>query len=122
MIRQTADAFEAFYNEFTNERLGGLPAHAKAWVQAALSNKRLLLNVPPRHAKTTIMAIWFTIWQLACSRDTQVLIVSKTTKHGEKIARKIANELGTNVKLIEAFGRFQPIDSARPWRVTAGEL
>lgn len=122
MLEQTPEAFESFFNEFSDPKLGGLPAHAKVWVGAALSNKRLLLNVPPRHAKTTIMAIWFPLWQLACSRDSQILIVSKTVKLGEKIARKIAYELESNQKLNLAFGRFRPQDNARPWRVGQGEM
>jgi hypothetical protein len=121
MMKQTPEAFEAFFNEFTNPKLE-LPTHARQWVQAALEHKRLLLNVPPRHAKTTIMAIWFTIWQFACSRETQVIVVSKTTRLGEKIANKIAYELEFNRALNTAFGRFRPQDSTRPWRVTAGEL
>ncbi len=122
MLNQTPEAFERFFNKFADPSLGGLPAHAKVWVGAALKNKRLLLNVPPRHAKTTIMAIWFPIWQFACSRDTQILIVSKTVKHGEKIARKIAYELESNIKLVRAFGRFKPLDVIRPWRIRSGEM
>lgn len=122
MLEPTAEAFEAFYNEFTADALGGLPPHGKVWVEAALNNRLLLLNVPPRHAKTTIMAIWFPIWRWAANRNTQVIIVSKTVKLGEKISRKIAHELETNTKLIEAFGRFKPQDDSRPWRVGAGEL
>jgi len=122
MLENTPEAFEAFFNEFTDERLGGLPEHAKTWARAALENKLLLLNVPPRSAKTTIMAVWFSIWQFARSRNTQVIILSKTGGFGAKISRKISAELEGNVKLLKAFGRFRPQDSSRPWRVATGEL
>lgn len=121
MTVQTADAFEAFFNEFAHEQ-GQLPAHGKKWVAAALSHPFLLLNVPPRHAKTTIMAMWFSIWQLACNRDTQIIVVSKTIKGGQKISRKISYELEYNRALNEAFGRFRPLDYTRKWSDTAGEL
>jgi hypothetical protein len=121
MLKQTADAFEAFFNEFSAEE-HRMPAHVKEWVRTALDHKRLLLNVPPAHAKTTYMAEWFPIWQLACNRNSQILIVSKTVKLGEKIARKIAHELEFNTGLNHAFGRFKPVDSTRPWRVHDGEL
>ena len=90
------------------------------WVEAALRHKRLLLNVPPRHAKTTLMSKWFVIWQLACDRDTQVIIISKTTALGELISRYIADQLEANEALIKDFGRFRPRDLTRPWR--EGEL
>jgi hypothetical protein len=91
-------------------------------VTAALSNPLLLLNVPPRHAKTTIMAKWFVIWQYACDRDTQVIIISKTTSLGEQLSYYIANQLEANEDLIRAFGRFRPRDLTRPWRIAKGEL
>jgi hypothetical protein len=122
LVEAAAKAFEDFFNEFTNERLGGLPAHARAWVTAALANPSLLLNVPPRHAKTTIMVVWFTLWQFCCDRNTQVIVVSKTTALGEKISRKLCAEMETNEKLIAAFGRFRPSDLSRPWREAKGEL
>jgi hypothetical protein len=122
LVEAASVAYELFFNEFSNPRLGGLPAHAKTWARAALANPRLLLNVPPRHAKTTLMAIWFIIWQLACDRNTQVILVSKTISLGEKVSRKLVHELETNVKLIKAFGRFRPRDLTRPWREAKGEL
>ena len=95
MVENTPEAFEAFVNEFAHEQ-GPLPRHARDWARHALENQYLLLNVPPRHAKTTLMAIWFPIWQFARSRDTQVLVVSKTVKLGQKIARKVSFELEFN--------------------------
>jgi len=115
----TPEAFEKFYNKVSGLIL---PEHAVKWVRAALENKRLLLNVPPRHAKTTIMAIWFAIWRFACDRDTQVLIISKTNMHGQKIARKIAYELEFNRELIALAGTFRPLDPNRPWAVGDGNL
>lgn len=122
LVDAAVDAFELFFNSFTEEDMGGLPPHGRMWVRAALENKRLLLNVPPRHAKTTIMAKWFVIWQLACDRDTQVIIISKTIVLGELISRYIADQLESNERLVKTFGRFRPQDLTRPWRVAKGEL
>jgi hypothetical protein len=119
LVDAAVDAFERFFGEFFGE---ALPDHGRSWVRAALEHKRLLLNVPPRHAKTTIMAKWFVIWQLACDRDTQVILISKTTVLGELISRYIADQLETNERLVKAFGRFRPKDLTRPWRVAKGEL
>jgi hypothetical protein len=114
MLRATPEAFEAFFNEFSGLKL---PAHAKSWVASALGNKRLLLNVPPRHAKSTIMAQWFPIWLIARDRDIQIIIVSQTTQGpAAQAIRKISYELESNTKLNHAFGRFRPDRNDGVWR------
>jgi len=114
MLRATPEAFEAFFNEFSGLKL---PAHAKSWVASALANKRLLLNVPPRHAKSTIMAQWFPIWLIARDRDIQIIIVSQTTQGpAAQAIRKISYELESNTKLNHAFGRFRPDRNDGVWR------
>ena len=118
-IDQTPEAFKLFVNRYwPNEQL---PKHAEEWVAAVFNNRRLLLNVPPGHAKTSIMAVRFTIWQLACDRNMNILIVSKTTKLGEKIVRALAMEFENNQKLLGDFGRFKPSAGTR-WSVGLGEL
>src|SRR5678810_18887 len=83
---RTADAFEAFYERFSG---WGFPPHWKSWVEAALENRLLLLNVPPRHGKSTCMSVWFPIWLIAGNRDEQILIVSKT----DRLAQKFTDEI-----------------------------
>lgn len=121
LVEAAVEAYEGFYDAYA-VNLDGLPPHAKGWVRVALANRRLLLNVPPRHAKTTVMSEWFVIWQLACDRDTQVIIISKTVTLGELLSRYIADQFTSNEKLIAAFGIFRPRDLTRPWREAKGEL
>lgn len=121
LVEAAVEAYEGFYGAYA-VNLDGLPAHAKGWVRVALGNRRLLLNVPPRHAKTTVMSEWFVIWQLACDRDTQVIIISKTVTLGELLSRYIADQFTSNEKLISSFGIFRPRDLTRPWREAKGEL
>lgn len=121
LVEAAAEAFEGFYTTFA-VNLDGLPPHARGWVRVALANPRLLLNVPPRHAKTTVMSEWFVIWLMACDRDTQVIIISKTVTLGELLSRYIADQFTSNEKLIAAFGIFRPRDLSRPWREAKGEL
>ena len=68
------------------------------------------------------MSKWFVIWQLACDRDTQVIIISKTTALGELISRYIADQLEANEALIKDFGRFRPRDLTRPGGRPRGSL
>ena len=119
LVDQSPAGFKRFVDKYWPDEQ--LPQHAEEWVAAALDHRRLLLNVPPGHAKTSIMAVRFTLWQLACDRNVNVLIVSKTTKLGEKIVRALAQELEYNVPLLEDFGRFKP-DQGTRWSVGLGEL
>ena len=119
LVAQTPEAYKAFVDRYWPEE--PLPPHAEEWVAAALEHRRLLLNVPPGHAKTSVMAVRFAIWQVACDRNVNVLILSKTTKLGEKITRAIAQEFEHNDRLLQDFGRFKPPAGTR-WSVGLGEL
>lgn len=105
MMEFTPGAFEEFFNTFSGKKL---PRHAKEWVKDFIENRNLVLNVPPRHAKTTIMAIWLTCWLIARNRNEQILIVSKTDTFAQNISRSIAYILEANELLIHTFGRFAP--------------
>ena len=118
-VQQTPEAFRLFVERFWPDE--PLPEHAMTWVKAALDHRRLLLNVPPGHAKTSIMAVRFSIWQLACDRTKNILIVSKTTKLGEKIIRALVQNFVYNKELISAFGYFKPSQESR-WSPGLGEL
>ena len=119
MLESTVEGFELFFNAFSGRTL---PEHGKEWVQEALTQSNVLLNVPPRHAKSTIITVWFSIWLVARSRDVQILIVSQTSRLAEKFTNEIAYALTYNQKLIETFGRFKPETQDWPWRPNSGEL
>ena len=119
MLEFTADGFERFFNAFSNRTLQ--PVH-KRWVDIAISNKRLLINCPPRHAKSTIFSVWFPLWLIAVDRDVQILICSQTDKLAKKFTNEIAYHLSNNMEMQEAFGRFRPDRSDWPWRPNQGEL
>jgi len=119
MMEPSVEAFELFFNTFSGREL---PPHAREWVAEALVQPNVLLNVPPRHAKSTIMSVWFVIWLICRSRDVQILIVSQTGRMAEKFTYEINYALTYNRKLIETFGRFKPETTDWPWRPNAGEL
>ena len=121
MLEFTADGFELFVNTFSDRPL---PPHCKQWVEDFCINTNLLLNVPPRHAKTTIFAVWVPIWLLARNRDEQIILVSKTNRFAKDQAAQIAYNLRYNKKLTDAFGRFAPSNEKGdiPWRPSQGEL
>lgn len=120
-LEAATDAFAAFYRRFQGRY--ELPHHAREWVRAVLLYDRLLLNVPPRHAKTTIISVWYPVWRIAADRNIQILIISQTEKLAkDKICGPIAWQLEFNQELIKTFGRFKPWDDSAPWRPLSGEL
>lgn len=120
MMEDSADGFIAFYNYFNDKEM---PAHCEEWVRAAFDEPLLLLNVPPRHNKSTVFSIWYPVWRIVRDRDTQVLIVSQTDTLSTRWVGYIASILASS-DVPRVFGRFKPEkgDSEIPWRPSKGEL
>lgn len=105
MLEFTADAFEAFFNRFSGRKL---QAHHKEWVESFIRNRRLLLNIAPRHGKSVIFATWIPIWLICRDRDVQIILVSKTHTEAARMTEEIAQQLTDNEDLVLTFGRFAP--------------
>lgn len=119
---ESPEAFEKFFLKFSGHPY--LPEHLKEAIAAAMSNRRLLLNVPPRHAKSEVFSVWFPLWLIVKNRNVQILLVSKTADFARKFTNKISYILtypgdGT---IPSAFGRFKPELVDWPWRPNSGEL
>jgi hypothetical protein len=112
-------AFERFYVRYSGRYF---PDHWRQWVRDALTHDRLLLNVPPRHAKSELFSVWFPIWLVTLDRNIQILVISETGKVAKKFAGKVAWHLEYNGKLVSEQGRFRPDAEAAPWRPLTGEL
>lgn len=118
-VEFTADGFEKFFNAYSGKILA--PVH-KSWVRTALSTNRVLINCPPRHAKSTIFSVWFPIWLIAANRDIQILVCSQTDQLAKKFTNEISYHLTYNQDLIKDFGRFKPELGDYPWRPNSGQL
>lgn len=120
MLEFSGEGFERFYNRFSGQ---ALPAHCKAWVSAFCENRNLLLNVPPRHMKSSVFSMWVPIWLLCRDRDERILLVSLTKESSKKWVAGIAEQLTLNDDIVGTFGRFKPAkigDAA--WRPMSGTL
>jgi hypothetical protein len=115
----TAPGFKLFY-----ERYSGLPLpnHCYVWIKEALGKDRVLINCPPRHAKSKIFSVWFPIWLISRDRDIQIIICSQTVDLAYKFTREMAYHFENNAKLISELGRFLPTTEGSPWRPARGEL
>jgi hypothetical protein len=120
MLEDTVEAFEAFYNYFSEYPL---PDHCREWVQDYLDNPRLLLNVPPGHNKSTIFCQWIPVWELVKNRNAQILLVSLSSQLATMWTSYISVLL-TYTEIPQIFGRFAPDKNSgdEPWRPSKGEL
>jgi hypothetical protein len=118
-LETAVDGFELFFNRFSGRKL---PWHTKEWVRDAFQHRRLLLNVPPRHAKSTVMSVWLPIFLVCANRNVQILIISQTDDFAQKFCLEIVEHFENDTELITAFGYFVPTDSSWPWAPRDGEL
>lgn len=108
-------------------KLGGLvhPRHVQVLGQALADLvfgddfDRLLVFMPPRHAKSTTCSIWLPVWYLDCFPDRQVLLAS----YAHKLARKFGWAVRQEIRRHEDFLRVRlaPDFKARDqWFTTEG--
>lgn len=78
-------------------------------------NRRILVNVPPYHSKTTVMTVWDTVMDIAEDPNLRTAVVSKTQKFGEAVLFSIKTILTdpslydySRRNLIEDYGPFIP--------------
>ena len=120
MLEFTPEAFREFFEHFSGYKLSSF---AYEMVDEFIKTRNLMVNVPPRHAKSTVMAVWLPIWLLTLDRNEQIIIVSKTASLAVTHARTITFELEFNRPLIEVFGRYAPERTGdTPWKPSRGEL
>lgn len=120
VLAGVVDAFRDWYVRYTGFEY--LPAHAEEWVRLFFEEPRLLLNVPPRHAKSEIITVWTTVFEICMDRNIQIIIISETATLAKKFSNKIAWHLEYNRKLIADYGRFAADTDDTPWRPLSGEL
>lgn len=119
MVEFNVESFERFFNTYSGVTLQ--PLH-KDWVEQTINSTRVLINCPPRHAKSEIFSVWFPIWLVCANKNEQILIVSQTDKLAKKFTNKIAYHLAYNQKLIRDYGPFVSTSADWPWRPNSGEL
>lgn len=118
--RFTLAGFIAFFERFSGKKF---PEHAYPWVRAFIAQRNVILNVPPRHAKSTIFSVWVPLWLVCIDRNVQILLISETKEFAKGWATEIAGQMELNYDLVTVFGAFEPDQKGDfPWRPNAGEL
>jgi hypothetical protein len=119
MLEFTPEAFQDFYEYFEGRPL---PKHCQTWIDLFINHRNLMINIPPRHMKSSIFSKWLPVWLLCINRDELILIVSKTGTLARLWAADIAQELEFG-EVPKIFGRFAPERKGEvPWRPGQGEM
>ena len=98
--------FETFSREFLNSEI--FPHHKSwvdvlegrepSWLHSAMTYepgnaKRLLINVPPEHAKSTVITVGYVTYRIAMDPNVRVVIVSQTQTRAKEFLYSIKQRL-----------------------------
>ena len=112
-------SFEQFSEEFLDTKLFDhhldwvdlIEGREPRWVHPAMvhepgSANRVLINVPPEHAKSTVITINYVTYRLAVDPNVRIIVVSKTQGMARKFLSAIKTRLSHPnwIKLQTAFG------------------
>lgn len=84
-------------------------------------NRRILINIPPNHAKTMTVSISYVLWRLLRNPSMSILLVSKTQQFAQKLLYAIKSRL-THPAYARLQADFGPVegfkDQAEIWTAT----
>ncbi len=94
--------FEEFSSEFLDSPIfehhrawiDVLEGREPSWLHSAMtyepaSAKRLLINVPPEHAKSTVITVNYCVYRIAMDPNVKITIVSKTQERAKEYLRRL---------------------------------
>lgn len=127
-----ADGKDLDFKTFSKEFLGSqiFPHHQSwidilngeepSWLHPAMTfeqgnRRRLLINVPPEHAKSTVMTVNYVTWRIAMNPNIRVVIVSQTQTRAKEFLYSIKQRL-TEEQWAKMQGVYGP---AGGWKATA---
>lgn len=107
----TGDAkYKIQFEDFSKEFLGSpIFAHHRSWIDVLegrepsylhpsmvyepASSRRLLINVPPEHAKSTVITVNYCVYRIAMDPNIKITIVSKTQERAKEYLYSIKQRL-----------------------------
>lgn len=120
--------FEEFSREFLDSPIfehhrawiDVLEGREPSWLHSAMtyepaSPKRLLINVPPEHAKSTVITVNYCVYRIAMDPNVKITIVSKTQERAKEYLYSIKQRLSH-----ERWSKLQAVyGSAGGWKEDA---
>jgi hypothetical protein len=114
MLEDTEEAFCAFYEFAVGKKIPSywlrtdLTEDGKSLLGLLLGPEDTMVNIPPRHAKSTVIAV-YCAWRICRDRNIHIIWGSKTEQAAKKWGREVGNRfLGRGGKLAKAYGEFRP--------------
>lgn len=98
-------------------RTPGFLHEAMTYEPGVLGSRRVLINVPPNHAKTMVLSIGYTTYRIVENPNINILLVSKTQEMAKKILYAVKQRL-THPRYARLQARYAPIDG---WKATADQ-
>lgn len=68
----------------------------KMFKAATTPGSRIIINVPPRHAKSYLISWWLPVWYLDNFPERKIMLASYGQKLADSWGRKVRNEIDTN--------------------------
>ena len=110
-------SFEEFSKEFLESPIFDhhrswidvLEGREPAWVHESMvyepaSNRRLLINVPPEHAKSTVITVNYCVYMICMNPEIKISIVSKTQERAKEylysIKQRLTNERWSKMQAV----------------------
>ena len=122
--------YETFSTEFLNSKV--FPHH-QAWIDVLegrdlpiqhdsitfepANRQRLLVNVPPEHAKSTVLTVGYATYRICMDQNVRIVIVSQTQKRAKEFLYSIKQRLTE-----EPWARMQQVyGPPEGWKATADQ-
>ncbi len=77
-------------------------------------NRKIMLEAPRGHAKSTTFSVNFPLWKIAKDHNVRIVIVSKSASQSESFVREVQGHMERNDEYIEWAGNLVP-DQAQKW-------
>lgn len=91
--------------------------HSMRYEKGSSGSRRLLINVPPNHAKSMTVTVEYVTYRIVKNPDISVMIVSKTQEMAKKLLYAIKQRL-THPAYAELQLAFAPVDG---WKASADQ-
>lgn len=122
-VRRRVGSFEEFFDTYFGGWVcpdcnvhHGLPGFHREVIDALESGAlRVVVNLPPYHAKSTLVTVWHTVYDICRNPNSRTIIVSKSAQFAKAFLHSIKDILtvpelyeSSRRNLIEDFGPFMP--------------
>lgn len=87
-----------------------IPSFHKDWYWWRASEQNYLNLAPRDHAKTSVHAVFSTVWEICVNRNIRFFIVFSTTKVATLVLKEIKSQLTQNPAIRQGFGVFNPAE------------